>query len=543
MPRSLLGIIVFALLIRVIGLSSYPPSLNWDEVSHGYNAYSILHTGKDEWGEPFPTIFRAYGDYKLPVYIYLTAISESLLGLNSFAVRMPSALAGAGTVIFSYLLVRKLFKDQRIALLTAFLVAIEPWSFFLSRIALEANVALFFMVSGVYFFILGVEKRSWHLLLSALLFGLSVWTYNSARIFVPLLLVALIFIYRKSIEKVIQGKLLVTGFLLLVTLFFLPMFLQLINPSGQARYGWVRILDEGAIAQIEEQRNTNQINPLIEKLIFNKPAYFMKEFTSNYISHFSPNFLFINGGSHYQFNIPGYGLLHLVNLPFFYIGLVLTFLKLKKKEYKLLAAWIVLAPIASSLTREAPHTLRNIVFLPIPMVLTTLVVNKYLKSKVLLGYLAIVLLFFGSYLAKYRDYSVQYSSSWQYGYKQIVNYVKSNYDKYDAIVITKKYGEPHEFVLFQWPWPPEKYQSDPALNRFYQSNWYWVDGFDKFYFVNDWDIPVEGNILTTESAIKINCENKDCLLITGPGNAPEGWRKLEQVNFLNGETAFEIYQN
>ncbi len=111
--QFLVLIIVIAALVRFIAIGDNPPSLNWDEVSHGYNAYSILKTGKDEWGKSFPTIFRAYGDYKLPVYIYLTAITESLFGLNAFAVRLPSVLAGIATVIFTYLLVSELFRPKK----------------------------------------------------------------------------------------------------------------------------------------------------------------------------------------------------------------------------------------------------------------------------------------------------------------------------------------------------------------------------------------------------------------------------------------------
>ena len=83
-------IVVLAFVLRFVQLDSLPPSLNWDEVSHGYNAYSILKTGKDEWGKFLPIIFRAYGDYKLPLYIYITAFSEFIFGLNEFAVRLPS---------------------------------------------------------------------------------------------------------------------------------------------------------------------------------------------------------------------------------------------------------------------------------------------------------------------------------------------------------------------------------------------------------------------------------------------------------------------
>jgi 4-amino-4-deoxy-L-arabinose transferase-like glycosyltransferase len=139
--KWILLILLASVLLRFWKVDSFPPSLNWDEISHGYNAYSILKTGKDEWGNILPTIFRAYGDYKLPVYIYLTVISEAFLGLTPLAVRLTSILAGISTVVFTYLLAKNIF-SKKVALLSAFLVAIEPWSFFLSRGAFEANLAL-----------------------------------------------------------------------------------------------------------------------------------------------------------------------------------------------------------------------------------------------------------------------------------------------------------------------------------------------------------------------------------------------------------------
>ena len=84
--KTILGaIIALAFMLRFWGLDHNPPSLNWDEVSHGYNAFSILKTGRDEWGAWFPSIFRAFGDYKLPVYIYLTTLPVAIFGLNAFA--------------------------------------------------------------------------------------------------------------------------------------------------------------------------------------------------------------------------------------------------------------------------------------------------------------------------------------------------------------------------------------------------------------------------------------------------------------------------
>src|SRR3990172_4288765 len=130
---TLLAIIILAVVLRFYRLGTTPPSLYWDEASLGYNAYSILTTGRDEHGEFLPIArFIAFGDYKPPGYIYATVPSIALFGLNEFAVRFPSALAGTLTVLLTYLLVQELFNNKlnikhqtlNIASIAALLIAI-----------------------------------------------------------------------------------------------------------------------------------------------------------------------------------------------------------------------------------------------------------------------------------------------------------------------------------------------------------------------------------------------------------------------------------
>jgi 4-amino-4-deoxy-L-arabinose transferase-like glycosyltransferase len=550
-----LALIIFflAALLRLVQLTSLPPSLNWDEVSHGYNAYSILGSAKDEWGEAFPTIFRAYGDYKLPVYIYVTAVSEAIFGLSSLAVRLPSALAGIATVVFTYLLIKKLF-DQKSALLASILVAVEPWSLFLSRGAFEANFALALIVSAVYFFVIGVVKPR-NLVISAALLGLTVWTYNSARVFVPVFLVALSLIYRKELKALwTKGRRFISFGLTIATLFLLPMFWQLANPVGQARYGKVAIINDGAIAFIEESRNKSTLPEPLKRVVYNRVSYTAQKFLKNWTSHFSAEFLFVGGGTNFQFSVPGRGVLYPLNGIFLIIGLILL-ARLRSKPSQLVISWFFLGPVASSLTSESPHVLRAVTILPMPMVITAfgLVASlgwlkgklKFLKpAYIYLVYFALLVLSVKSYLNVYSgDYKRSYSWSWQYGYREAVEYVKTNYAKYEKILVSKKYGEPHEFFLFFWPWEPESYRQDPNLIRFEQSGWYWVDRFDKFYFVNDWNVPKSGQEFILESGGAVDCSGVSCLLVTSPGNFPSGWSKLETINFLDGKSAFEIYTN
>ena len=75
-------IVLLAIFLRFYQLGKNPPHLNWDEAALGYNAYSLLSTGRDEYGKSFPLSFRSFDDYKPPLYVYLTIPSVAVFGLN-----------------------------------------------------------------------------------------------------------------------------------------------------------------------------------------------------------------------------------------------------------------------------------------------------------------------------------------------------------------------------------------------------------------------------------------------------------------------------
>src|SRR3989338_5575152 len=186
-------ILFLAAVLRFVQLGKNPPGLYWDEGSLGYNAYSILTTGRDEHGEFLPlTRFKAFGDYKPPGYIYATVPSIALFGLNEFAVRFPSALAGVAMVWLTYLLVKELFpvhlggvqghpRGVQAATLAALLLAISPWHVQLSRVAFEAMLAAALNLAGIYFFVKTIRKSGWYLIPAAIFFVLTLYTFNRSE--------------------------------------------------------------------------------------------------------------------------------------------------------------------------------------------------------------------------------------------------------------------------------------------------------------------------------------------------------------------------
>jgi len=518
----LITILVLGFILRIINLNKFPPSLNWDEISHGYNAYSILKTGKDEWGISFPTIFRAYGDYKLPVYIYLTVPSVAILGLNPLSVRLISILAGTILPLIVFLIIKHFFNQKSLLpILGALLIAFSPGFIFLSRIALEANLFLFLFCLSFYFLL--TKKYG----LSTFVYSISLFTYNSSRVLLPFYLILIFFILLKTKFKFLKNWFKFLPFILLIALAVFQTF----NQSGQARFQWVTILDDGATNKINELR---QVYP---RFLVNKATYFIFVAGENYLSHFNPQYLFFDGGSNYQFSLPKFFLFSPFLLPFFILGILFLLKNIKKEQFGLLLFWLLISPLPSSITRDAPHVLRSIVFLPIVAITTVLGLEFFIKKlpKISIIYTILVLIY-GQILfwPKYQTYSQKYSSSWQYGYQEVVSYIKNNYSNYDQIVVTKKYGEAHEFLLFYWPYDPTQYQLSPNKDWNYHANWYWVDGFDKFKFVNDWEI---------KEFTKNTSKNQKILLITSPNNYNQNKTNLlKTINFLDQTPAFQILE-
>ncbi len=466
----LILILVVGAVVRFGWFGQSPPSLNWDEASLGYNAYSIALTAKDEWNRLLPISFEAFGDFKLPVYIYASVPWVKIFGLSEWSIRLTSMLAGVVSIGLVYLIGYQLFNDRKIGLAAAGLMAISSWAIFFSRAALEANLSLTLVLLGIYGWLLARTKPlGW--VIGSIGFGLSLFTYNSARVVVPLLVGWWLLISWKKLNwKLLQFWL--AGVILLVAVGFAGY--QGIAQDSSARYYWVSIIDQGAINYLNESRGLNHWPLGLEKLIFNRYVYFTQHFLLNYLSHFGVNFLFLEGGSNYQFSVPGWGMLNWFEAPLILIGLWQIW-RLKKIRWFILGWWL-LAPVASAVTREAPHPLRDIYQLGAWQLIAAVgfwqAINWFNSRKLQFasGLLVVGLVgYFGWYYSNYLNvYPKQNSQSWQYGMKQMVDWIDERSDQ--PIYVSKRYGEAHIFYLFYSQYDPVKYQSNPSLVRYSQTN-------------------------------------------------------------------------
>lgn len=458
----LIGILVLAAVLRLWNLSNVPPHLTPDEAALGYNAYSILKTGRDEYGQLFPIIFKSFGDYKPGFYIYLTVPSVAVFGLNEFAVRFPGALAGVMAVWLIYLVVRLLFtKNKRLAMISAFIMAVTPWSIHFSRGGMGTNVSLTLTLAGVYFFLKSFQKPKL-LILSSLSFSLTLLTYHGAKLSTIIVLLILLLLYWKKIFRINRRILVLsiaTGLLI-----SLPIVLSFFR--GQT--GRLAVYSLFSYTRSEEYVETF-INPG-EKRIGNFNYYLFHSEALNYtrviigrwFNHFSGRFLFFEGDwPNPRHSAPYQGMLLLSDLILLICGFVVLVRKRLKKEALFIWLWLILAPLPAILSRDHVHAIRAMnMVIPLIIILSFGLDSILRRSKLIkYGFSLIFLLSFVYYLDAYFVHIPKHDGEyWYYGYKQAVEYITPIQDKYEKIVFLQSYDQPYIFFLFYQKYDPLKYQ-------------------------------------------------------------------------------------
>lgn len=536
--KFLLAILFIATLLRFYQLGSLPPSLTWDEVAWGYNAYSLGIDGKDEFGRFLPVDYlESFGDFKPPVYAYLDVLPLKLFGLNEFAVRFPSALFGVLTVLVTYFLTRSIFyqskQKEAYALLTSFLLAISPWHVMLSRAAFEANIATFFLVTGVWLFLVAVQKKPWVLIFSAVSFILSIYTFNTARVVAPLLVILLTIGFHKQLFAM---KKQVVAAALLGVLLLLPTLPFLVSPQASLRFKEVNIFSNIEIIERTNQEMANDNNAWWSSILHNRRLAYGVEFFNHYFDNLSPRFLFITGDGNPKFSTQSVGQLYLFELPFLIAGVLFLFRK-REKNWWLIPAWLLLAIIPAATARETPHALRTETVLPMFQVLVSYgVVQLYLLSKslrpqiikralILCSVLVVVYSVFYFIEDYLFHYAKQYSREWQYGYKNAVSYINEVEDRYDAIYLTKELGRPYAYLLFYKQLPPETLRTDATMVR-EAAGFVTVQRVGKYYF--------ERQLLKKD-------KKQNILFIDSPFDIPKNAKIQKTFYYLDGETAMVGY--
>ena len=545
----LIIIIVLAFLLRFWKLDTYP-AFNADEAALGYNAYSLILTGKDEHGNSWPVHFRSFNDFKPGGYVYLILPFVKVFGLNEWSVRSPNAILGVGTVYVLYLLTLALFKDKRLSLISALFLAISPWHIHFSRGGWEVNTAAFFMLFGVYLFIKFIKNKqslplrgnNWkNLLFSFISFGISLYTYHSARLIVPLLGLGLLVIYWKELDIFKNLKKYLIYFLLFL-LFLSPLIYDFTKGSVSSRVAGVGLFaDPGPISRIEEQRTEHgNFKSLPARVIHNKFVNFGLAFLENWSEHYHGLFLFLSGDDIQRNKVPETGQMYLLDAVWLAIGLLWTVKNIKDKGVQFVLYWLIIAPMAAALTFQSPHALRaqNMV---IPLVIiSSLGLNQAInwiysrKRYAQIFIIGLVIVISWSYVRYLHMYwvhmSKEYPYSSQYGVKELVTYLKENNKTYKDIIITDRYDQPYILYLFYTKYDPAKFQKDHTLTARDGYGFSTVRDFSNLHF---YSVKFE----------EMRTGYPNSLIIGTPEEIPDEGNIIKRIYGTNGFEYFDIVAN
>jgi len=469
MNKKLILITILAFILRISFNSRLP--LLWDEAALGYNAFSILKTAKDEYGNFLPLIFKSFGDYKPGLYVYLTVPFVFLFGLNELSVRLPSIILGSLTPLFFYYLIVTINpKKNKLALLSALILAITPFHIHFSRAAWETNILTFQLVlSSLFFYKFLKNNKKVNLLISSLIFGLSLYTYQSAKLISLLLIINLLVINIKKITNQLNKF---VYFLIPLVIFSLPILYGILFSSDSSRLKVLSIFSYPRSLE-ESQLITTYTNPTSFTIFNGNLLFFTRTTLSRYFNHFSPKFLFFQGDWQNPRHSTIYtGVLLLPGLIFLPLGLI-SF-KSKSKTDLFFLLWLLIAPIPSALTRDSISAVRS-ASLVIPLTYFTSLgfirfFSKTTKYKYFFIPLTIIgyLLSFFYYQDLYLNHNLKIKTdNHLYGYKQAINYINQNKSNYNTIRLSNSYNQPYIFYLFFSQYPPILYQSKALL---YQEN-------------------------------------------------------------------------
>lgn len=468
-------ILLIGIFFRVLNINNNPPRLTNDEMSIGFNAYSILKTGKDEWAKPFPLDFAAFGDHKLPGTIYTAIPFIHLLGLNSLSLRMTSIVFGLSLIPAAYWIGKVLSQDKWVGLIMAALAAISPWTVHISRMLLESNLALAFYALGIVSFIKAyTTNQKKYLYLTAVFFALTLYYYVAYRLISPLTLILAMGLYLKGNLKRLK-PILISFFIF--GLIALPIFFQIINRGGEVRFDQLSIIgSEGIEAQLFDWRNhcvlsVSQVSPKLAqgcRFVGSPILIKTKNFSRNYLSSIFPTFIFLQGDSTEYLSNQNFAEFYFF-LSVFYLAGIYYWLRQSNNHLKLMPLILLAAaPIPGALVGGPQVVRASAMTIPITFFTAFGIVQVYQKLKFkklklcfALGLFILTFFYAGWYLFHENFiYALKADQAYFPLPTAAVKKTLEIQDDYEEIYINREFPGVHIAVAFYGQMDPVYYQEE-----------------------------------------------------------------------------------
>jgi len=339
-PASRLLLLLPAMLVVVVYFYHVPQNPGGffvDEASIAYNAHTIAQTGTDEYGDTFPLYFRAFGEYKSPVYIYILSAVFWFTGPSVLVARMLSAVAGLAAAVLFGILAAQLARRRSVGLMVFLIAALTPWLFEVSRLVFE--VALLPVILALFLLLLqrAAKREQWSWQIAAGLgglLGLMAYTYSVGRLLALLFALGLAFFFTRHRWREVVLTWIVFG----LTLLPLGVF-TLRHPGALSeRFKFV------SFVKPEDTRSQIAIR-----------------FVQNYVGNFSPRRWLAYGDPEPRHHLPGMGSLLVGAVALSALGLIVVLRRYRRDAWwRFIIYGLLVSPIPAALTLDYFHTLRLI---------------------------------------------------------------------------------------------------------------------------------------------------------------------------------------
>lgn len=476
--------VCLSLFFTIFKYGEVPPCMNADEATFGYNAYSLLKTGADEYGNTLPFRLKSFGDYKMPLYSYLSVPFVGAFGLNEFSIAALNIVIALLFPIAMYFFVKELFDKEEIGAIAALLISTSLGIGILARHAHEALLAAFLLTLTAYFFIRYIKRG---LKLDAVFFVLSLtlalFSYQSSRLFAVFYIAALVLYFFINKKFQASKKFIIVLLILGIGLFAVT---DILNKP-------VRI---ESLFLTNTQGFSMRINELNaeggSRVFYNKLTIGIRDVLYNHTTYYSPQFLALNGDANFRFGFEKMSPMTLVEYIFIFLGIYFLFRNNERRRYFILGLFLI-APLTAALS-WADTSLTRSYFLLIPalalsaygfynVLMLAKKKNLFVPSLISLLFIQSLFLFYAwdFYLNHYPKRAVVVRA-WQCGYAELGSYLKKNYSAFDSFYITQKHGQPYIFTLFYLQFPPAEYQKQSKLSQSDEFGFGQVEKYDKFTF-------------------------------------------------------------
>jgi len=294
------------------------------------------------------------------------------------------------------------------------------------------------------------------------------YIFNTARVVSPLLVLILAVSFRNDLLKIKKETIFA---IILGAIIFLPTFGFLLTSQANLRFKEVNIFSDPEIVKTSNQEVANDGNALWSKIVHNRRFLYTISYFKHYFDNLSPQFLFIAGDGNPKFSTQDNGQMYIWDIPFFIAG-ILFLIRKKDGKWWLVPIWLIIGIIPAATARETPHALRIETTLPTFQIFVAYgfvqLLEKVSKYKKYITVFAFVLLFVNfAYFAHdyFVHYQKDYSSEWQYGYKQSIAYVDQNIGKFNNVYITTELGRPYIYYLFYNKTDPKLFRKNAEVSR------------------------------------------------------------------------------